>query len=80
MSQRLITKLIQSLIEDLIQISVFSLPYTESSIREIMRYETLPPSGLPHLTMEDTNIMGYDIPKVNLNKYSGHQTTQGFIV
>lgn len=40
-----------------------NLPYTEASIREIMRYETLVPSGLPHKALEDTTFMGYDIPK-----------------
>lgn len=46
-----------------------SLPYTEASIREIMRYETLVPSGLPHRALEDTTFMGYDIPKVEIGRY-----------
>lgn len=29
-----------------------------------MRYVTLAPSGIPHRTLEDTQFMGYDIPKV----------------
>lgn len=46
--------------------SVFSLPYTEACIREIMRYETLVPSGVAHSTMADTEFSGYDIPKGSL--------------
>lgn len=41
----------------------FSLPYTEACLREIMRYETLVPSGLPHQASVDTEFMGYSIPK-----------------
>lgn len=46
--------------------SHFSLPYTESCLREIMRLETLVPSGLAHRTLEDTKFMGYDIPSVKV--------------
>lgn len=42
----------------------FSLPYTEATLREIMRFETLVPSGLPHTALRDTKFMGYDLPKV----------------
>lgn len=42
----------------------YSLPYTEATIREIMRFETLVPSGLPHKALRDTKFMGFDIPKV----------------
>lgn len=41
-----------------------SLPYTEATLREVMRHETLVPSGLPHTALRDTKFMGYDIPKV----------------
>lgn len=41
-----------------------NLPYTEATIREVMRYHTLIPSGITHTSMEDTQFMGYDIPKV----------------
>lgn len=43
-----------------------NLPYTEASIREIMRLETLVPSSIPHRTLRDTKIGGYDIPKGTL--------------
>lgn len=43
-----------------------SLPYLEATLREIMRYETLVPSGLPHRALEDTKFEGYDIPKGSL--------------
>lgn len=42
-----------------------SLAYTEACIREIMRYETLLPNGQAHVCLEDTEFMGYDIPKVH---------------
>lgn len=41
----------------------FSLPYTEACLREIMRFETLVPSGLPHKALVDTEFLGYTIPK-----------------
>lgn len=40
-----------------------SLPYTEACLREIMRFETLVPSGLPHKALVDTEFLGYSIPK-----------------
>jgi cytochrome P450 len=42
-----------------------SLPYTESCIREMMRYETLVPLGVPHRAMSETKFHKYDIPEVN---------------
>lgn len=42
------------------------MPYTEASLREIMRFETLVPSGLPHKALNDIEFMGYDIPKVDI--------------
>ena len=44
----------------------FSLPYTEACIREILRYETLVPSGVAHSAMADTEFSGYSIPKGTL--------------
>lgn len=44
----------------------YSLPYTEACIREIMRYETLVPSGVAHQAMVDTKFLDYDIPKGTL--------------
>ncbi|XP_005183115.1 probable cytochrome P450 304a1 [Musca domestica] len=39
------------------------LSYTEASIREIMRIETLVPSNVPHRAKVDTELMGYIVPK-----------------
>lgn len=39
------------------------MPYTEACLREIMRFETLVPSGVPHKALVDAEISGYSIPK-----------------
>ncbi|XP_023163518.2 probable cytochrome P450 304a1 [Drosophila hydei] len=39
------------------------MPYTEATIRENLRIETLVPSDVPHKALEDTELMGYHIPK-----------------
>lgn len=39
-----------------------NMPYTEATIREIMRYETPLPSGLAHKVTKDTTLGGYYIP------------------
>lgn len=39
--------------------------YTEASIREILRYETLVPNGVPRLALESTQLSQYDIPQVS---------------
>lgn len=41
-----------------------NMPYTEATIREAMRYHTLLPSGIVHTCMDNTEFMGFDIPKV----------------
>lgn len=41
----------------------YSLSYTEACLREIMRFETLVPSGIPHKALVDTEFLGYSIPK-----------------
>lgn len=41
-----------------------NMPYTEATIRENLRIETLVPSNVPHKTLNDTELMGYRIPKV----------------
>lgn len=56
---------------------IFSMPYTEASLREIMRFETLVPSGLPHKALVDTDFMGYNIPKVR--NYSLLSTQKNWI-
>lgn len=40
-----------------------NLPYTEATLREAMRIDTLVPSGVAHMAMKDTTLRGYDIPK-----------------
>lgn len=40
-----------------------NLSYTEATIREILRFETLVPSSIPHKAIEDTTFLGYTIPK-----------------
>ncbi|XP_055524353.1 probable cytochrome P450 304a1 [Wyeomyia smithii] len=39
------------------------LPYTEATLREALRIDTLVPSGIAHVALEDTKLRGYDIPK-----------------
>ncbi|XP_067616610.1 probable cytochrome P450 304a1 [Eurosta solidaginis] len=39
------------------------MPYTEATLREGMRIETLVPSDFPHKAMTDTELMGFKIPK-----------------
>lgn len=45
---------------------MFSLPYTEACIREILRYETLVSTNVAHTAMTDTEFAGYSIPKGTL--------------
>lgn len=37
---------------------VYSLPYTEASLREILRFETVTPSSVAHRVTEDTTLNG----------------------
>ncbi|XP_058829045.1 probable cytochrome P450 304a1 [Topomyia yanbarensis] len=39
------------------------LPYTEATIREALCIDTLVPSGIAHVALENTTLRGYDIPK-----------------
>ena len=41
-----------------------SLNFTEATIREGLRMETLLPSDVPHVALEDTEFFGYQIQKV----------------
>ncbi|XP_046326946.2 steroid 17-alpha-hydroxylase/17,20 lyase-like [Haliotis rufescens] len=53
-----------------------SLPYTDAVLHESMRFHTVVPSGLPHKTLCDTKVGGYDIPKgttVFINHYALHR-------
>lgn len=39
------------------------LDYIEASILEILRYTSILPLNVPHLTTVDTTVGGYEIPK-----------------
>ncbi|XP_070543892.1 steroid 17-alpha-hydroxylase/17,20 lyase-like isoform X2 [Ptychodera flava] len=39
------------------------LPYYEAVLHEVMRIRTVLPLNVPHLTLEDTSVGGYNIPK-----------------
>lgn len=39
------------------------MPYTEATLREIMRFETLVQSSVPHRAMTDTTLAGFKVPK-----------------
>ncbi|XP_070574475.1 steroid 17-alpha-hydroxylase/17,20 lyase-like [Ptychodera flava] len=39
------------------------LPYCEAVIHEVMRIRTVAPVALPHETIEDTSVGGYNVPK-----------------
>lgn len=41
------------------------MSYTEASVRELMRYETLVPSSIPHLAIRDAMFQGYYVPSVS---------------
>ncbi|XP_076249610.1 putative cytochrome P450 304a1 isoform X2 [Calliopsis andreniformis] len=43
-----------------------NLPYTEATVRESLRRETLTPFGVIHKALKDTTLGGYDIPKNTL--------------
>ncbi|XP_049815469.1 probable cytochrome P450 304a1 [Schistocerca nitens] len=40
-----------------------NLPYTEATLREVMRIRTVTPISVPHKAMEDTTLQGYTVPK-----------------
>ncbi|XP_067686406.1 steroid 17-alpha-hydroxylase/17,20 lyase-like isoform X2 [Haliotis asinina] len=53
-----------------------NLPYTEAVLHESMRLYMVAPCGIPHKTLCDTKVGGYDIPKgttVIINHYALHQ-------
>ncbi|XP_022083080.1 steroid 17-alpha-hydroxylase/17,20 lyase-like isoform X2 [Acanthaster planci] len=52
-----------------------SLPFTEATILEILRYGSVIPFGVPHRVMADTTLGGYNIPKgttVLINLFALH--------
>lgn len=40
-----------------------NMPYTEACLREMMRFDTLVPLGVPHRAIVDTTIGGYHVPE-----------------
>ncbi|XP_046563710.1 steroid 17-alpha-hydroxylase/17,20 lyase-like [Haliotis rubra] len=40
-----------------------NLPYTDAVIHEVMRLRSVVPTGVPHSTLCDTTVGGYDVPK-----------------
>ncbi|XP_056423499.1 cytochrome P450 1B1 [Hyla sarda] len=50
-----------------------SLPYIMAFLHELMRFSSFVPVTIPHATTQDTNLMGYNIPKntvVFVNQWS----------
>ena len=48
-------------------------PHLESFIHEVMRHTSFVPTTIPHTTLKDTNLRGYEIPKdtiIFVNQYS----------
>jgi hypothetical protein len=43
-----------------------NLAYTEATVREILRHETLVPSSIPHRALVATEFLGYQVPKDTL--------------
>ena len=43
---------------------LYSLPFTEAFIAEVMRMSSVAPLGAPHLAMKETQLQGFTIPKV----------------
>lgn len=55
------------------------LHYTEAVLCEIHRFGSIGPLGLPHRTLNDVKLQGFDIPKhsvVNANLYAIHRDPQ----
>lgn len=51
------------------------MPYTEATIRESLRRNTMLPMAVPHLSSQDTKFGGYDVPKNTVivgNTYAAH--------
>lgn len=44
--------------------NIYSLAYTEATLRESMRLDTLANNGVGHVALRDTKVGGYDLPKV----------------
>ena len=46
------------------------LHYTEAALYEVLRLGTVVPTALPHSTMCDTTVGGYDVPKVGAHTHA----------
>ena len=46
------------------------LHYTEAALYEVLRLGTVVPTALPHSTMCDTTVGGYDVPKVGAHTHT----------
>jgi len=42
------------------------LPYITAIVREVLRWEPVGPTGIPHIVAKDDEYRGYDIPKGSL--------------
>jgi len=52
-----------------------NMPYFEATVLEVLRYRTVGPFSIPHMTTCDTSVEGFDIPKsttVLVNLWSAH--------
>jgi len=61
---------------------VTKLPYVESCILEVLRHSCIFPLALPHSTIRDTQLLGYEIPKdtlVFLNMWSLNHDPEKFL-
>jgi hypothetical protein len=60
------------------------LPYNEAFLREVMRRETVIPMAVAHRATEDTELSGYNIPKVSscvfFNLGQAHMKIKGALV
>ena len=45
------------------------MPYTNAFIQELLRFRTLVPLNVPHVTNQDTKIDGYIFPKNTIVRY-----------
>ena len=52
------------------------LPYTEATLREVMRISPVAPFGLPHYTTEDTQLGNLDIDKDTVVMINLHSVSQ----
>ena len=50
------------------------LHYTEAIIYEVLRLGTIAPAALPHSTIRDTTVGGYDVPKVGARAHTPTHT------